>query len=1154
MRTIRKYNGKPLLPASRAFVLMLAAGAALWGQLGRGTLTGTVSDNTGAVVPNASVAILNTATGTKGTGITTGSGNFTFPALVPGAYDLTVAAPGFREYVQKGITVAVGDTATVSIMLQLGATTDRVEVTAQASQLKSDTSEISTSVKSDYILDLPLTVDGSMRNPVFFLSLVPGYSGEVAGGGFWANKLNGGQFYGTDILVDGATIQLTRPSIPSFNYGVSVEAVQEFSVQTNNFSAEFGRTSSGIVNLVMKSGTNTLHGSVYEFMRNKVLDANGFFSNRAGIDSRSKNQNDYGFVASGPVYIPKILDGRNRLFWMSSYEAYKYPASTFSQQTMATEAFKRGDMSALLPGTPLYDPASCSGGVCTPFSGNIIPDSRISPLSRKIISFLPKGTDALVNNLTDIVQSPTESHFYTQKGDVNWSSKQKFSGSITRGSKDQPSNHSLGVLYSSQGGTSTTYVRMSHDYIFRPNLLNHINYGLSRSPDTRNSNTAGIAEYQPSALGLKGVPDLTFPGISWNGTGYIGTGSEYSRFVNQTSEINDDLSWIHGRHSLKFGFDVRRQQFNVARRENGSGLFSFEPKVTADPVTGQGGHAWASFLLGDVTGSNVRSGLILRNQWNYYSGYAQDDFKVSQKLTLNLGLRYEIQTPVVEAKDRLSGFDTSIPNPGADGRLGAYTFFGNGPGRNGRRSPQDTFYKSFGPRFGFAYRVNNDTVVRGGYGIAYSPLKSTGYAGGDQNGITGQASPSNFNWDAGFPGNLGTSYDPSSQNGNAHLAFIDRSGGRPGMVQNWTLDIQRQLKKDILFDIGYVASKGDHLASTLQHPNQTDPKYLSYGPCLAVLVQNQGSDERCAGKTPVPTPFGAFQSLWGSDATVGRALRPFPQVGHFDINDYSFTPDKSGSFTYHSLQTKLEKRFSAGLTFLVSYTWSKNLTNSEADALGASGFFGSGQFLAQDNYNRKVEKTLSMLDTPHAVVMSYTYELPIGPGKKMLASSHGVTAKVLGGWSVAGVQRYQSGIPVGAVASGVNTGLYGKDEWYGPIRPNLVPGQNLGGFSGHFDPSVNRYLNPAAFSKPANFSFGSASIALPGVRSPLRNDESFTLSKRTPIKERVTFMFRAEFFNLFNRTIFSIPSFDVSNPASFGIVSSTYYPPRHIQLAGKIEF
>src|SRR5207245_528425 len=233
-------------------------------------------------------------------------------------------------------------------------------------------------------------------------------------------------------------------------------------------------------------------------------------------------------------------------------------------------------------------------------------------------------------------------------------------------------------------------------------------------------------------------------------------------------------------------------------------------------------------------------------------------------------------------------------------------------------------------------------------------------------------------------------------------------GGRPGMVQNWTLDIQRQLTKDILWDIGYVASKGDHLISTLQHPNQTDPKYLNYGACLSVLVTQEATDPRCVGKPFVASPFPAFVGLWESDATVGRALRPYPQVGHFDLNDYSFTPDKSGSFTYHSLQTKLEKRFSAGLTFLVSYTWSKNLTNSETDALGGSGFFGTGNFLAQDNYNRKVEKTLSQLDTPHALVLSYTYELPLGKGKKLM-SGGGPSNAIFGGWSIGAVQRYQRG-------------------------------------------------------------------------------------------------------------------------------------------------
>jgi hypothetical protein len=283
-------------------------------------------------------------------------------------------------------------------------------------------------------------------------------------------------------------------------------------------------------------------------------------------------------------------------------------------------------------------------------------------------------------------------------------------------------------------------------------------------------------------------------------------------------------------------------------------------------------------------------------------------------------------------------------------------------------------------------------------------------------------------------------------------------------------------------------------------------------------------------------------------------LRPYPQVGHFDINDYSFTPDKSGSFTYHSLQAKLEKRFSAGLTFLVAYTWSKNLTNSETDALGGSGFFGTGQFLAQDNYNRRVEKTLSQLDTPQALVLSYTYELPIGPGKKAL-NQGGAAGKIFGGWSVAAVQRYQSGIPVGASACGVFTGLYGKDDWYNCLRTNLVPGQPLKGYSGEFDPSTDRFLNPAGFSKPPNFSFGTAPIALPGVRSEPRFGEDLTLSKRTAITEHVSFTLRGEFFNLFNRVTF-VPgsAFNISDPASFGVISSTYYPPRHIQIAAKLEF
>ena len=616
------------------FVLVMASllSTVVWAQSGRGTLTGTVSDNTGAVVPNANVTITNAATGVKNSQPTSGSGSYVFTSLTPGNYDVSITAPGFKEYVQKGITVTVGDTVTVSPTLAVGAASERVEVTAEASQLKTDTSEVSTAVKSEYILDLPLSVSGTVRNPVFFMSLVPGYAGEVAGG-FWANKVNGGQWYGTDIIVDGATIQLTRPSIPSFNYGVSVEAVQEFRVQTNTFAAEYGRTSSGIVNLVMKSGTNQLHGTGYEFLRNKVLDANDFFANRSGVDNRSKNQNDFGYVPSGPLYIPKVLDGRNRFFWMSSLEVYKFPASGFALQTLPTDAFRAGDMSALLAGpkpTIIYDPTTCNPGPCVPFAGNIIPPSRFSTVSKNIIPLLPHGTDALINNVQEITHTPTNAHFWTEKGDVNWSNKQKLSGSITRGPKTNPTDSSLGPLYSPVGSTSTTYIRFSHDYIFKPNLLNHFNYGLSRSPDARNSGTYGLAAYQPSTLGLTNVPDLTFPGIGWTGTSYKGTGSEYSRFANQSASFNDDVSWFRGRHSFKMGLDIRHQQFNVARRENGSGSFEFNPQQTSDPanLTDPGGHAWASFLLGEVKSSNVRAGLLLRNQWNYTGMYFQDDFKV----------------------------------------------------------------------------------------------------------------------------------------------------------------------------------------------------------------------------------------------------------------------------------------------------------------------------------------------------------------------------------------------------------------------------------------------------------------------------------------------------------------------------------------------
>jgi hypothetical protein len=1174
------------LPCLICVVLAAAAN----GQTTNGNIQGTVVDPQGAVVAGATVTGRNMDTGLSVPATTSGAGVFALSNLPPGRYAVTVEASGMKKYTQEGITVATNSTVGLDIKLEVGSTTQSVTVTSDAAQLQTESSEIGTTVQNTLVANLPLEVSGTIRNPAQFITLIPGFVGNV-GNDPGSNstddfKVNGGQMGGTDILVDGVSISLVSPNT-QWNKGVSTEAVQEFKVLQSNFAAEFGESGDGIVNLAMKSGTNDFHASAYDFFRNRALDAKSWELNTQNSFNREQGkpldpkppdtQNDFGFTVGGPVYLPHLYHGRNKTFFFFDYEGFRFHTGSSGPATYIPESFRSGDFSALLPGTQLYDPTTGN-----PIPGNILsndPNYTASAVMTKVFSLLPKTSGALTNNVFDQSKSTTTANLWDLKIDQNISDKQRFSFGFDYDNTKTGGTSILAPFLGSQTPQSTRYVRFSHNYIFTPTVVNEFLVGFSRRFRTEASN--GLGENWPQKLGLTGVANTTFPCIKFIGTDYqdILNNCGASQFADNVYQFNDSVSVVRGKHSFKFGGGFRALQFNTRRLTQSSGEFHFNALETS--LNGTGGYAVASALFGLVDAGTLNYGHSNGPRYKDFSLYAQDAYKVTPHLTLTYGLRYDLDLPAREAQDRFSQVDPTLPNPGAGGILGAYTYYGSGPGRNGRHRLQDTYTKAFGPRVGFAYSISDKTVLRGGYGIFYEPLKEGSFADQDglgffniQNLSVGNGAP--FQIDNGFPHIQPPSgpFTPEGQNGNGGVILIPRNSGRPADIQSWNLDVQRQITKNMHASVAYVGSKGTHLPALNIIPNQVTPKYLSLGSDLTV-------NSSCLAGAPPPAPqcpnaiaAGVTLPYAGFTGPINQALRPFPQYGDFNQEDNSFTPDRTGNSTYHAMQAQVNKRFAEGLSFLVAYTVSKNISDADSQGPGVQGFIGANAWIGQNSYDRKAEKAVSVLDTPQRLVASFFYELPMGHGKRIL-NSGGWANRVVSGWSVSGVLSYESGLPTAVYSPCAGTAgdvLFAGCHFTGGARVNVIPGVKQTN-ERDLNPFTTPFFNANAFAAPAPFTFGNEPRTLASARAFGGRNEDITIAKQTKIAERGVIDFRASFFNIFNRHILEQPGgsggfatqlgtpFAPANSAGcqqafacgFGAISHAT-GPRTIQFGLKIEY
>jgi len=1101
--------------------------ASAYAQTTNGNIRGTVTDPGGATLV-ATVTARNLDTGLSLSTVTTEAGLYSLPNLPPGRYSVTVEAPNLKKYTREGVTVQTGSTVSLDIQMQLGSISERVTVTSDASQLETATSDIGATVERTLVANLPLEVSGTVRNPVQFITLVPGFVGDV-GNNPGSNstddfKVNGGQEGGTDILVDGVSISLVSPNT-QWNKGVSTDAVQEFKVLQSNFSPEYGASGDGIVSLTLKSGTNQLHASGYDFLRNRVLDANSWKNNTLGQRKPINTQNDFGFTVGGPVYVPHVYHGRDKTFFFFAYEGFRFRTGGTSVHSLPPESFRNGDFSALLPATQLFDPTTHLA-----IPGNILkndPNFKPSGVITKAFALLPATNGGLTNNVVDRTISSTTANLYDVKIDHIISLKQRFSFGFDHDNTQTGFTSGLSPIFGSNTPQRTRYARFTHNYIFSPSVVNQFLAGFSRRFRGEVSNSLG--QGFPGKIGLMGVQDTTFPCIKFFGGPYREelNNCGASQFADNVYQVNDSVSWVRGKHNFKFGGEARLLQFNVRRLTQSSGEFDFDPAQTSK--NGVGGDAVASALFGLVNQATLNFGGFSGVRYKNFSFYGQDSYKLTPRLTLNYGLRYDYNLPATEAFSRFSAVDPTLANPGAGNILGAYTYFGTGPGRNGRKRPQDTYKKAFGPRVGFAYSINDKTVLRGGYGIFYQPLKEGSFA--DQDGLgffnketltTANVAP--FQIDNGVPQILPTfgPFTPEGQNGNSGVILVPRNSGRPADIQSWNLDVQRQITKNLVVSVAYVGSKGTHLPALNIIPNQVNPAFLSLGSDLtknATCLSNGTCPSAIAAGVKLPYP--------GFTGNINQILRPFPQYGDFNQEDNSFTPDRTGNSTYNALQVGVEKRFAQGLSFLVSYTVSKNITDADSAGPGVSGFIGTNSFIGQNSYNRSAEKAVSQLDTPQSLVASFFYELPVGHGKRYL-NEGGLVDRIAGGWYVSGVVSYKSGLPTtvygpcGATAGDV---LFGGCHFTGIARVNVVPGVNETNKGSSFNTGTMPFWNPNAFTVAAPLTFGNEPRSLDHARTFGGRNEDFSLGKKTRLfGEEATIDFKAEFFNIFNRHIYQAPS------------------------------
>jgi hypothetical protein len=1186
--------------------LLLSLSAFLLAQSERGTISGTVRDTSGAVVPGAKIVVTNTATGVATTLASNEVGEFTVANVQVGTYNVEVSNQGFRPAEIKGLTVNAATNVRADFNLEIGQSQQVVEVQASAVQLQTEDAKTSVTISEKLVNDLPLVVGGAVRSPFDLAVLTPEAKNLGGDAGF---SLGGGQAAAYGTTLDGISANTSRALQKSWvsTNAPSVEALTEFTVDTNGFKAEYSHANGGVMTFVTKSGTNRYHGSAYEFLRNNDFDANDWFSNKLGKPRQIYKQNDFGFTVGGPVWIPKIYNGRNKTFFFFSLEGFRNRnGATNATATVPTAEMYNGDFSKWVDSKgnliPIYNPltqvTNADGSVTRQqFANNMIPKNLFNPASVKALAVFQAsgvlapnaptaipGTAGYVNNNYVIANGsqvqPADKR--SIKGDHVFNEKHRISGyygfdreAVTPGPEGPAA---LPGLYANYNDThqASDVIRFSWDWAFSPTKLNHFYAGGNNWRQNHDSPQEYIGSWKDKFC-LGNVPDCNQNLVNLFAGGTGNTYSQWAGNANNGSEntvygYNDDFTWIRGAHSIKFGGMLQINHYNGFGRQCISGCVGFSYLETgkagvSDPT--QGGNAFASFLLGYADSGSIDTIRFIGQQFPYVGGFVQDDWRVSQKLVINYGLRFDTNLPPTGLEDRWADFSPTTPNPAAGGRPGAVLFAGTGEGRVGTRTLADPWFGGWGPRVGMAYSWNDKTVIRASYARSFGELMAvTGSAHTMGFTLTQSFNSSNsglkpaFLLDQGMPPYTVPPFiNPSVSNGANVSWWQGRETTRLPENNNFNFSIQRQLSSSMILETSYNAVMGSHLQTQLLDYNQLDPRYLTAFGTIAqsTAVLNSQIGSATANAAGIGEPFPGFNALWTNGRnTVKQALRPFPQYNV--IQTFEGQGDHSGHSTYHAGIVRLEKRYSKGLTFQTSYVFSKLLTDADSYWGNNTTGTGNGCCLAADHYNRRLEKSIGQFDVTHNFKIGFADDLPFGTGKAYL--THGPAAWVLGNWRVSGYLGYSSGQPVG-ITSSYNLPIYppgvnGRSTPYISSYEGWQPN-----FNGKFDPSVNNFFVPygtgpfptQGLTTPLN-GFGNATRYNPKLRQFPNYNETLSLARTFPFRESFRLEFRAEAFNLFNRVRFGTGSTSLQDQ-NFGHLTSSndlLNTPRQLQLALKLYF
>ena len=1158
-----------------ALLLALLTACMAFGQTFTGSILGTVHDSSGAVVQDAKITVMETETGLRRTATSGKDGYFEVPLLPPGAYEIDAEMQGFKKVVRAGLRLEISQKMEIPITLEPGAVSESIIVKAETPLLETTSSSRSQDFDSKTVAELPSSnrnflqvaeLSAGMTN--FQAGAAPADSGS-AGFGYWSS--NGGMPGTNEVMMDGATAVTANMGAASII--PTIDAIQEFKLSTNALAAEFGRSGGAVLNVIYKSGTNSLHGTVYDFARNSVFNSSTWLNNRSGLARPFNNTQTFGYTVGGPVWIPKIIDGRNKLFFFNNYEGYRNVLPVNQLLTVPTLAERSGDFSGRFTSggqlIQIYDPLATisipgqTGQVNRqPFPGNVIPANRINPVAAALIKYYPLPNTTPANTLTNASNyvatgsGKDVQNMWTVKGDYNISDSKHLFARYTQSSQgggaanlfgnSPPCSNCLKAgnpagSYSPRGGGSDLYIYPKNIVIgftdtLTPHTILDTRYSINRQLLSRLPQSTG---FDLTSLGLpaslaNSVYYKTFPATSISNYQGLGTTSngDLLRRADLTHALQGSVTFLRGAHTIKTGADYRLSRYNDIQASDVTPSFSFGPNWTQMNSATAGatsGWALATFLLGYPTSGTYTSPTSIAIQYHYIAGYIQDDWRVTNKLTLNIGLRYDLETPYTERYNHVSSFDptaTSAATAKLPSALGGLRFMGvNIDSRY--RNNLDT--NNFGPRIGLAYALNDRTVVHAAYGILYQPSLNTGYGAANfggggfdattplvstlDSGITPLASLSNP-FPQGFTPSAGSSPGTSALLGQSLTTQL-RNIAIP-YTQQFNFTVQRQFG-NWLFDAGYVGSRGIHQWITISG-DQINPTYLPLGTALNALQPNPFVGVITTG------------SLSSSTISQGQLLRPFPQYTGVTYNTAS-----SGQIKYDALQLKAEHRFAKSFSIFSSFVWSKNIGNT-----GIRYYISSP---IQNAYNLRAERSLSPIDVPVAFKAGYVWNLPIGKGQAWLTSLPRPAELLIGGWQLNGTFEWQSGLPL-AITLPTNTIGLGAGQ-----RPNN------NGHSAALSSSQqtqNRMFDTSVFSQPAAFTFGNTGPYSPDLRGPITNVWNASLFKSTAVTERLRAELRFEAFNLLNHPIWAAPG-TVLNTATFG-VSAQKNGNRTGQIALKLIF